>query len=133
MKNIIITLITILILGSCSDEPTSKYANAEECAFKESKDCEDKSCTSLAYSYCQKSFVEINAQKQALDKTCREYKAKAQSCFSPPKKCERDEEGATFSEIFKNSICQNAQKTYLRDCSEEAISKRNKFIKSKCN
>ena len=74
IKNITITIITILIVGACSDEPTSMYANAEECAFKESKDCEDKSCSSLAYRYCEKSFKEIEASKLALDKTCTEYR-----------------------------------------------------------
>ena len=123
----------IFIIGACSDEPTSKYANAEECAFKESKDCEDKSCSSLAYSYCQKSFAEIEASKLALDKTCREYIAKAQSCFSPPEECKKDIEEGSWNEIIINSHCRSLQDNFLRDCSEKAISKRDKFIKNKCN
>ena len=44
------------MLYACSDDPTSKYANAEECAFKESKECEDKNCTYLAVKYCESTF-----------------------------------------------------------------------------
>ena len=130
MKNISKLLMAIFIIGACSDEPTSKYANAEECAFKESKDCEDKSCSSLAYSYCQKSFAEINAQKQALEKTCREYKETSLSC---PRRCDKPKEpkkdGFDF-EYFRYESCMDGEKN---TCSEEAISKRDKFIKNKCN
>ena len=130
MKNIIIALFTLLILGSCSDEPTSKYANAEECAFKESKDCEDKSCSSLAYSYCEKSFEEIEASKLALDKTCTEYRNRSVRC---PRNCDEPKEpqqdGFDLA-YYKYELCLQGAKD---NCSEEAISKRNKFIKSKCN
>jgi len=52
----------LLVLGGCSEDPASKYTNAEECAFKESKDCEDKSCTYLAVKYCESSFEEAETK-----------------------------------------------------------------------
>ena len=130
MKHLTTLLLTLLVLGGCSDEPTSKYANAEECAFKESKKCEDKSCSSLAYSYCQKSFAEINAQKLALEKTCREYRKTSLSC---PRSCDEPTEpkkDGFDTDYYSYELCMDGAKS---TCSEEAISKRDKFIKNKCN
>jgi hypothetical protein len=144
MKNIIITLITILILGACSDEPTSKYANAEECAFKESKDCEDKSCSSLAYSYCEKSF-EVKASKEKklqakelakekeLKELCRDYKNMVKSCATKCRALAKGEDsleyykGLSRSEYYKK-ICLNNGR-----CTEAYLSEPINFIKSKCN
>ncbi len=130
MKRTLTISLLLLVLGACSEDPTSKYANAEECAFKESKECEDKSCASLADSYCKKSFG-VNEKKRVLDRTCREYEANAQSCFSQSMQCTGIVEGGFEFPNQGNlySFCRDSRKT----CTENAISKWNKFIKSKCN
>ena len=103
IKNLTITIITILIVGACSDEPTSKYANAEECAFKESKDCEDKSCTNLAVKYCESSFGETEIQ-------CSELIELKQFCSSDCGNTEPDPSGTyqmmpMLCKGQKNKVC----------------------------
>ena len=51
-----------LMIGACSDDPASKYTSAEECAFKESKECADKNCTYLAVKYCESSFKDAETK-----------------------------------------------------------------------
>ena len=134
MKHLTITLLTILFLGSCSDEPTSKYANAEECAFKESKDCEDKSCAALAYSYCQKSFKGVEELKLALDKTCKEYRAG--SCHWDCEKMKpkgRTTKGFNLEHYRASLRYEGCLQNAKVNCSKESIAKRNEFLKSKCN
>ena len=111
MKRLTI-LIGLLTISSCSDEPTWKYSNEEECNFKESRTCLDESCTVLAKDYCREAFLDSPNKLQAIQETCKRMKSEESIC-------ERGLTALTDSLGIDRKLCtaekKNRRQRYIRN------------------